>query len=91
MTASLLFLLGIVAIAMVWGAWHNTRRIKTVLAKHNARNHLPKAVTALIITVQLSELVKVVDHVSITNVVGALLLLSIMLATKAGTEGELKS
>ena len=88
MTDSLLFLLGMAGLIMTVAALRNTRHVKTVLAKSHARDHLPKLVTALVITVQFSELLKVVNHISVTNLVGALLLLAVMLATKAGTEGE---
>jgi len=88
MTEALLVLLGIGSFAMVVGAFRNTRGVKVVLAKSHARDHLPKAITMLVITIQFSELLKVIEHVSITHVVGALLLLAVMIATKAGTEGE---
>jgi hypothetical protein len=84
MTSSLLFL-GMAVLAMVVGALHDTRRVKTVLAKNRAPDHLPKVVSALLIAVQFSEMLKVVHHASLLNVVGALLLLAIMLAAK-GTE-----
>ena len=88
MSISLLFLVALGVLAMLVGAFRNTRHVKTVLAKSHARDHLPKVISTLIISVQFSELLKVVDHVSVTHLVGALLLLGVMLATRAGTEGE---
>ncbi len=91
MTVILLFLLGMVGLAMAVDAFRHTRQVKSFLGQSQARNHLPRVISTLIITVQFSELLKVIDHVSVTHVVGALLLLVVMLVTKAGTEGELKS
>lgn len=88
MTATLLVLLGMVLFTMTVSAMRNTRHVKTILAKSRARNHLPKVISTLVISMQFGELLKVVNHVSITHIVGALLLLAVMLATKAGTEGE---
>ncbi len=53
------------------------------------RAMLPHAVSMLIVTAQISELVKVVEHVTVVNMTAALLLLTVMVATKTGTEGEL--
>jgi hypothetical protein len=91
MPTALLFLLGMGIFAMVVSAMRDTHRVKTLLAKSRARTHLPRVISTLIISVQFSELLKIVTHVSITHVVGALLLLAIVIATKAGTEGELIS
>lgn len=89
MNPSLLVLVGIAGLAMVVYAYRDTHRVQTVLAKSHAKDHLPKVISALIITVQFSELLKVVHHASFTNVAGALLLLAVMLATKAGTEEKI--
>ncbi len=89
MTASLLVLVGIMMLTLAVHAFSGTRRVKTALGKVHGRNQMPKMITALVISVQFSELVRIVDHASTIHVVGALLLLVVMLATKAGTEGEL--
>jgi hypothetical protein len=89
MTAIPLVLLGMAIFAMAVSAIRSTRHVKAILAKPHARTHLPRIISTLVLTVQFSELLKVVNHVSITHVVGALLLLAVMIATKAGTEGEL--
>ena len=87
---SFLSLMAVVAIVFVAGAFSHTSKIKTALQKHASVSHyLPKAVTALILTAQVSELVRVVEHVSIVNFTAALLLLAIVVATKSGTEGEI--
>lgn len=85
----LLFLLAVVAALLLVGALKHTGKVKTVLQKHAAVSHyLPKAVSALILTAQVSELVRVVEHVSIVNVTAALLLLAIIAGAKTGTEGQ---
>jgi hypothetical protein len=87
--ATFIFVLaGLAGLTMAANAISHTRRVKTVLAKTQSRNHLPTMVSALILTVQFSELLRVIDHASVTHIVGALLVLAVMLATKAGTEGE---
>jgi|GEM_PF-5222277 len=91
MTVIPLVLLGIMVVAAGAHAITSTRRVKAVLAKAPARKHLPRVIGTLVLTIQFSELLKVIEHVSITHVVGALLLLAVMLATRAGTEGELIS
>ena len=68
--------------------WSLRAKVQAKLRKHKAVSHyVPKAVGALILTAQVSDLVKVVEHVSIVNFVGALLLLAIVAGTKSGTEG----
>lgn len=89
MTAIPLVLIGMVTFAAAVSAIRSTRRVEAILAKSHARKHLPKVISTLVLTIQFSELLKVVEHVSVTHVVGALLLLAVMLATRAGTEGEL--
>ncbi len=91
MTAALLVLLGLAGFAMMVGAIRNTHQVKTFLARSRARSQLPKVITTLVISVQFSELLKMIDHVSVTHIAAALLLLAVMLATRAGTEGDLNS
>jgi hypothetical protein len=50
------------------------------------RRKLVPALKAVMITAQLGELLRTVEHVSIVTVAAALLLLAILLATKSGTE-----
>jgi hypothetical protein len=81
-------ILGIGAIVLV-GAISHTTKLHGTLAHKTAITHLPTAIQALILVAQASELVKVVEHVTIVNMSAALLLLTIIVATKSGTEGEL--
>jgi hypothetical protein len=89
MTTALLVLLCVAGFAMAVGAFKNTRHVRAALAKTHARTHLPRVISTLVLTIQFGELMKVIDHVSVTHIVGALLLLAVVIATKAGTEGEL--
>ena len=86
---SLLFL-GIGAAAAVLGAMKNSAAVRKALPKSKAPvRFLPQAVSLLVITAQISELAKVIEHISIVHVAAALFLLAIVIAGKAGTEGEL--
>lgn len=76
-------------IAIVESVRHSAR-LKTFISKKvSLSHHIPKAMGLLIITAQLSELLKVVEHISIINIAAAVLLLAITLASQAGIEGEL--
>lgn len=87
---SLLFLC-VGAAVLVVAAVKNNSRLHSVLKKRAGKTGqmLPQAISMLIITAQISELVKVVEHVSVVNVVAALFLLAILAATKSGTEGQM--
>lgn len=81
-----LVLLGVIAVVAVVFA----RRQNRQLQKHITRvpHYLPKAIGVLVLTAQFSELVKVVEHISVVNITAALMLFVIMVTTKSGTEGE---
>lgn len=83
-------LLAVGAFVLVAGAVRNNNKVHSALTKHLGTHYLPQAVTMLIVTAQISELIRVIEHVSIVNVVAALFLLSIVVATKSGTESELR-
>ena len=83
-----LVLLGVIAIVALLVAQRQNSRLPRLVGKP-ARHYLPQAISMLILTAQVSELVKVVEHISIVNVFAALMLLVILAATKNGTEGEL--
>jgi len=87
---SLLFLClgaGLVVLAAV----KNSVKIHKAVTQHSRKIRvLPQAIGLLVLTAQVSELVKVVEHVSMVNIVAALFLLAIVLATKSGTESELR-
>jgi hypothetical protein len=85
-----LFLLVIIAVVAVVSAIERHSKLQSALAKRKtAAQYLPKAIGMLVLTAQVSELVRVVEHVTIVNLAAALLLLAIIVATKTGTEGEL--
>ena len=63
-----------------------TKLVKKQLA--GKTQPLSKAMSLLIISAQLSELVKMVGQVPLVHVVISLFLLVIIVATKTGTEGE---
>jgi len=87
---SLLFLL-VGAGVMVLVTIQNNSKVHSVLKKHHGQvGYLPKAISMLAITAQIPELIKVLEHVSLIHVVTSLFLLAILVATKSGTESELR-
>ena len=85
---SLLFL-AVTAGIVVLAAARSNAKVRAVLKKHSGKvNVMPRAISALILTAQLSELLKMLDHATIVNVTGSLFLLAILAAAKSGTEGE---
>jgi hypothetical protein len=82
-----LVLMGGVAVVMLVCARSETMQLKAVLSKKlPPTQYLPKAVSMILIVAQLSELLKMVEHVSIVHVAAALLLLTMVVATRSGTE-----
>ena len=78
------------AVALVSGAVRNDLRLKRVLKAHSsASQYLPKAISLLVVTAQLSELVRTVDNVSIVRITAALFLFAIVAATTQGQKSEL--
>lgn len=87
---SLLFL-GIGAGIMIIGAMRNSAKVKRALKHYSSRTkYLPQAISMLVLSSQISELLRAIEHVSIVNVVAALFLLAIIAATTSGTESELR-
>jgi hypothetical protein len=83
-----LFLIAGILIAV--GGLRETSKLRKFLDKtHSKTKFLPQAVTMLIVSAQLSELIRVVGHITIVEVTSASLLLAIVVAAKSGTEGEL--
>lgn len=77
---------GVIMVAAV----RNNAKIHNALKKHTKTSHfLPQAISMLVISAQVSELIKVVEHVTLLNVVAAVFLLAILAATRSGTESEL--
>lgn len=86
---SLLYLLGGIGLVILLGAMWQTGKLRKILKRKTIKAHFPQALSMLLVVSQASELVRLVEHVSVVTVVAALLLLAILLATKSGTEGEL--
>ena len=55
----------------------------------NRRNLLTRVISVFVISVQVSELAKALDHITFTNIAACLLLLAILAAGKSGMEDEL--
>jgi uncharacterized membrane protein YdcZ (DUF606 family) len=86
---SLMFLCFGAGIFMVMAVKYNSQ-VQRVVKTHGTKTKmLSKVVGALFLSAQVSELAKVVEHVSMVNLVAAFFLLAIMLAAKSGTESEL--
>ena len=84
-----LFLIGTIAIVALLASVKHTGKLRSFLQKKAAPAQiLPRAITMLVLTAQVSELVRVIEHVSVVNVTAALMLLAIIVATKSGTESE---
>jgi hypothetical protein len=74
---------------VVLAAMRESKKTQGWLQKHSGKvNALPKAISVLILTAQLSELLKMIANISVVNVVASLFLLAILAAAKSGTEGE---
>ena len=90
MTFSLVFL-AVAAGVMLLAAVKNSAKVRQVLNQHSGKTrYLPQAISMLVLTAQVSEMMRVVEHVSVVNVVAALFLLAIAVAAKSGTESELR-
>lgn len=90
MTIFVLLLIG-VALVMLVSAFKNSHQVRKVLTNHRTtRNFLPRAISMLVLTAQISELVKAVEHVSVVNVVAVLLLMAVWSAGKSGVEDEVR-
>ena len=85
MVLVLFLLLGAAAWALSH-AFSHTAKLKPMLQSRTVTNHFPLVVQMLGIAVQTGELVRVVQHATIVNVAGALLILALVLATRTGTE-----
>jgi hypothetical protein len=85
---SLLFLC-LCAGLMILAAIQQSKKVCAVLKQHATKiSAVPKTLSILILTAQISELIKMLDHVTIVNVTASLFLLAIIVAAKSGTEGS---
>lgn len=86
---SLLAVLGLLAIVLVIAAARDSHKLRGALQKHSSKlSMLPQAISMLLVTAQLPELVRMVGQISPVNIAAALLLLAITAAVKSGTENE---
>ncbi len=86
---SILFLTVSAGVMLVLAA-RNSQRLRQSLKSFSGKTQvLPQMIGLLIIAAQVSELVKMFEHISIVNVTAALLTLAIVTATKSGTGDEL--
>lgn len=85
---SFLFL-AVAAGIIILAAARESKNTQALLKKYSGKvTALPKAISVLVLTAQLSELLKMLDHATIVNVTGSLFLLAILAAAKSGTEGD---
>jgi hypothetical protein len=85
----LTFLIVVAGLLVVLAA-RESKKLRKVLAKHKGKTQkLPQVIGLFVITVQVSELLKTLDHVTLTNMVATLFLLAILAAGKSGMENEL--
>jgi hypothetical protein len=85
----ILFPLVLVGMAIAIYGIVRTGKLRQDVLRKTATAHLPTAIQAVVLVAQAGELVRVVEHTTIVNLVAAGLLLAIILATKSGTEGQL--
>lgn len=88
-TNHLLFLLVAAIVFVIFAARENNKFRSVLQRKPKTLNLLPKAITLLVVTAQASELVKIIEHVSLPHIIVALFLLAVISALKSGTESEL--
>jgi MFS-type transporter involved in bile tolerance (Atg22 family) len=85
-----LFLIGTLALVALLVSIGHSQKLHGFLEKRLPKKQVvPKAITTLVMTAQLSELVRTVEHVDIVHISAAIMLLAIIVATKSGTESEL--
>lgn len=77
--------LGVLAVSF----WHNQKLHRFLAKRKTQKGYLPTVVTTLVMTAQLSELVKAVEHVDLVHISAAVMLLAVIVAGKSGTEHEL--
>ena len=82
----ILFLFLGAAAWLIARGFSRTQRLQPVLQSKTVKTHFPLMVQMLCIAVQTGELVRVVEHATLVNLVGALLILAIVLATRTGIE-----
>ena len=87
---SLLFLCALASV-LVLAALNESGKLQKTLRKRAGKtnaNHWAHAISMLVLTVQIGEMVKVIEHVSVVNLAAAFLLLAIAVAARSGTGSE---
>lgn len=85
----LIMFLIVAAGLLVVAAARESKKLRRALAKPKTIRLLPQIISLFVVAAQVSELLKVLDHVTVTNVAATLFLLVILVASKSGTESEL--
>jgi hypothetical protein len=77
-----LLLMGLLASALVVGqAAYGNIKTAQVLHKRVQSVGFPRMISMLVVTAHLGELVRIIEHISVIHIVGALLLLALGAAT----------
>ena len=82
----LIILLSGAAVAVVVESYIHTKNVKKVLQTKTVKKHFPLAMRTMVMVVQAGELLQVVQHTTPTTIAAALLLLTMVIATRSGTE-----
>ena len=85
----ILFLTIGIAAGFVVHAILRAPKLQNSLPTQAMKKHFPIAVQTVVLVAQAGELVNVVEHVSLVNIIAVLLLLTMVLATRSGTENVL--
>lgn len=86
----MLFLLALGVGIVFISAFMNTSKVKQALNGFApAKTHMPKAISLLLVAAQITEFARISQHFTVITVIATLILFTIWMATKSGTEGEL--
>jgi hypothetical protein len=85
----LAILLGAGAVAALIGSISHTKSTAKALGHLSASRQLPQAVNTLFAIAELTELTRVVEHVTMVHIVATLLVFAIWQAAKSGTENTI--
>jgi hypothetical protein len=88
---SLLFLMAGAGVLILF-AMRENRKLRKTLNRQTGKTGslLPKAISLLLVSAQLSELLKIVSEASVMHLVATLFLLAMVAAGQSGTESEWK-
>ncbi len=88
MTAEILVLLG-AGVACAASAFADKVKVTKQVKQLPVKTHLSRVIMFFILSVQLTEMGRVVEHMSLANLLAALFLLVIWVAVKQGNEGDI--